>query len=260
MRAAEHLRTRGRRPRLLIVRVGDDDAQDRYARKKVAAGDEVGVDVEVRKLGPATMDDVLGVLNAAGADAAVDAIFLQYPLPGHFDERVLFDAIPLHKDVDCASSRALGELVVGGQLAPANVMGLLDLFEANNVALAGQRALIASPFVSISGPLTHLLVRAGASVAVVATVEDARSRVETLGRRDVFVSCFGRPGAVDGERIPSGLVVVDGTYFHPSGGDLQVEDGGRRFALWVPARHGLGPMTIACLLQNTVRLAEAQSR
>lgn len=258
-RAANVRRVLGRSPRLEIIRIGEDRAQDRYASKKVAAGHEVGIDVVVRKLGTATMADAMAALSAVGDDSTVDAIFLQYPLPGHLDDRALFDAIPLEKDVDCASSRALGELIVGRHFAPANVSGLLELFTANNVGLTGQRVLIASLFVGISGPLTALLVRAGASVAVVSTIGDALSRVASLGRGDVFVSCFGCAGEIDGQAIPRGLVVVDGAYFHPTGGDICVEDDGQRFSLWIPPRHSLGPMTIACLLRNTVRLAETRS-
>lgn len=254
--AAAFQTSRGRRPRLSIVRIGPDAAQDRYAAKKVTAGADVGIDVEIvrpHKLTMASASELLRTLNAA---PELDAVFVQYPLPEGLDERALFDAIAVDKDVDCASALALGRLQVGGELAPANVAGLMALLKASGVPIAGRRAFISTPFVSISAPLTALLVRAGAFVAVLETPEDAATWVRAMGPGDLFVSCVGRPGYLDAGAIPDDVAVIDGTYFHPAGGDIRVADrGGDRFALWVPPRNALGPMTIACLMENTLKLA-----
>ena len=250
----------GVQPGLATVLIGDDPASHIYVRRKREACAEAGIASFHHELDGATPQDELAQLLARlNADSKVHGIPLQLPLPGQIDADAMTALIDPAKDVDGLTPVNAGRLMKGRPgLVPCTPAGVIELLRAAGTELRGAEAVVVGRSDLVGRPLAALLV------AEDATVTTCHSRTRDLGavcrRADVLVAAAGRPGLVDGEMIREGATVIDvGTNRTDAGlvGDVDFESVAARARAITPVPGGVGPMTIAMLLRNTLLAARA---
>jgi len=242
---------------LATVLVGDDPASDVYIRLKHKAAEEAGIRALDRRLPAATSEaEILELVAELNEDETIDGILVQTPLPAHMDEITVTDAVAAEKDVDGFNPLNTGRLYRGRPtLVPATAAGVMRLLDEYEIALAGRHAVVVGRSDRVGKPLAHLLLQRNATVTV------CHSRTAELAEHtraaDVLVVAVGRAGLVSAEMVKSGATVVDvGMNRGDEGlvGDVDPA-AAERTAYFTPVPGGVGPMTIAMVLANTVRAA-----
>jgi methylenetetrahydrofolate dehydrogenase (NADP+)/methenyltetrahydrofolate cyclohydrolase len=257
--AAAALRARGVAPTLAVVLVGDDPASAVYVRSKGKAAREAGVDVRDHVLPAATtQDELLALVRALGADDAVDGILVQLPLPKHVDADAVIRSIDPAKDVDGLHPLSLGYLAQGRPtFVPCTPKGCMRLLREVGAELAGARAVVLGRSVLVGKPIAMLLSNANATVTTCHS--KTRDLAAEVRRADVVVAAIGRAQLVRGEWIGDGAIVLDvGINRTAEGklvGDVEYAAALPRARAITPVPGGVGPMTIACLLENTIEAA-----
>ncbi len=256
--AAKH----GRQPGLHVVLVGDDPASQVYVRNKERAAGKAGIAGEVHRLPAETTEaDLLALVGELNAAPGIDGILVQLPLPDHLDDQTIVDAIDPAKDVDGLHPFNSGLLVVGRKgLRPCTPSGCMRMLESVGCDPKGKRALVLGRSTLVGKPIALMLLERHATVTI------AHSRTEDLGARvreaDIIVAAVGRPNLVKGDWIREGAVVIDvGINRLDDGtltGDVDFEGASANASHITPVPGGVGPMTIAMLLSNTVDAAEAR--
>ncbi|QMV62148.1 bifunctional methylenetetrahydrofolate dehydrogenase/methenyltetrahydrofolate cyclohydrolase FolD [Pseudomonas berkeleyensis] len=259
------LKGAGIEPALAVVLVGDDPASHVYVRNKVLRANEVGIrSLEYRLGADASAEAVLEVVAGLNADASVNGILVQLPLPAHIDETRVLQAIDPAKDVDGFHSENVGGLSQGRPvLTPCTPAGCMRLLRDTLGDLSGKHAVVVGRSNIVGKPMAALLLAANCSV----TVLHSRSvKPEKLcGQADIVVAAVGRPRMIGADWIKPGAVVID------VGINRIDEDGRSRLvgdvdfdavlpvaSAITPVPGGVGPMTIALLMQNTVTAARQQ--
>ncbi len=242
---------------LVTVLVGDDPASDVYIRLKHKAAVEAGIDATDLRL-PAEISelDLLAKVAELDADPRVDAVLVQLPLPKHIDEARVIRAIEPAKDVDGFHPFNAGQLYLGRPtLVPATPLGVMAMLAEHAIELDGARAVVIGRSDIVGKPMAHLLLQANATVTV------CHSHTQDLQRHtldaDVLVAAVGVPAMVTVDMVRAGSVVVDVGINRTEAGIVgDVDPGALEVAgHMTPVPGGVGPMTIACLLQNAVRCA-----
>ena len=261
-REVEELRDAGIEPGLATVLVGDDPASHVYVRMKHKACQEVGIASIHHPLPADTPQAELGaLLEELNADPAVSGILLQLPLPGRLDADAMTATIVPEKDVDGLTPLSAGLLVHGQEgLVPCTPAGVMELLDHVGVALEGARAVVIGRSQLVGKPVAQLLL------ARHATVTQCHSRTRDLAavclEADVIVAAVGQPSTVTGAMVRGGAVVIDvGMNRTGDGlvGDVDFESVAAKAGALTPVPGGVGPMTIAMLLSNTVKAARLQS-
>jgi methylenetetrahydrofolate dehydrogenase (NADP+)/methenyltetrahydrofolate cyclohydrolase len=253
-------------PGLATVLVGEDPASKVYVSAKRKASAEVGIKAWDHDL-PASVPetDLLRLLDDLNRDDTVNGILVQLPLPEHLDEQKVLDAVDPRKDADGFHPYNLGRLLAGDPVvAPATPLGIQELLIRANVDVAGADVVIVGRSNIVGKPLAALLVqkRAGANATVTVCHTATRNLPEHTKRADVLIAAIGRPKAITAPMIQEGAVVIDvGINRTESGlaGDVDFDAAKEVASAITPVPGGVGPMTIAMLLTNTVKLAEAQA-
>ncbi|MDX2170762.1 MAG: bifunctional methylenetetrahydrofolate dehydrogenase/methenyltetrahydrofolate cyclohydrolase FolD [Deltaproteobacteria bacterium] len=252
----------GRAPGLATVLVGDDPASATYVRSKHKACAEVGIESIGHELPAATPQATLMALVAElNARRDVDGILVQLPLPKGLDAAAVVDAIDPDKDVDGLHPISQGRLMSGMPgLRPCTPLGVLRLLDSAGVDLKGARAVVVGRSNLVGKPVAFLLLERHATV----TICHSRTRdlAGEVGAADVVVAAMGQPLFIQGAWIKPGATVIDvGTNRNPAGklvGDVEFAVAQTRAAAITPVPGGVGPMTIAMLLKNTVTAARAR--
>ncbi|MFZ6762631.1 bifunctional methylenetetrahydrofolate dehydrogenase/methenyltetrahydrofolate cyclohydrolase FolD [Pseudoroseomonas sp. WGS1072] len=249
-------------PGLRVVRVGDDPASGVYVRNKDRAAQQAGLDSATIQLPEDTSEAaLLDVVRRLNADPAVDGILVQLPLPAQIRAATVLETINPAKDVDGFHAVNAGRLATGQKgLVPCTPKGVMHLLAAAGTPLAGARAVVLGRSNIVGKPMAALLLAADATVTVV------HSRTLDLAgecrRAQILVAAAGRPEMVKGDWIAEGATVIDvGINRLPDGrlvGDVDFAAARGRAGAITPVPGGVGPMTIACLLENTVDAAEAR--
>ncbi|RTL72539.1 MAG: bifunctional methylenetetrahydrofolate dehydrogenase/methenyltetrahydrofolate cyclohydrolase FolD [Hyphomicrobiales bacterium] len=252
--------TGGRAPGLAVVLVGEDPASQVYVRSKGAATREVGMVSLEHKLAATTSEaDLLRLIATLNADPAVDGILVQLPLPAHIDAGKVIEAIDPHKDVDGFHPVNVGRLASGAPaLAPCTPTGSLLLAQSVQTQLSGLDAVVIGRSNIVGKPMAQLLLRENCTV----TVAHSRTRelAAVVRRADLVVAAVGKPEVVRGDWIKPGAIVIDvGINRVAAGegktrlvGDVAFAEAKEVAGAITPVPGGVGPMTIACLLRNTL--------
>jgi len=261
-RLAERVAALPFRPGLRVVRVGDDPASGVYVRNKDRAAQEVGFDSATIHLPADTTESaLLATIAQLNADPAVDGILVQLPLPAQIHAEAAIAAVDPAKDVDGFHPLNAGRLAAGQPgLVPCTPRGVMHILAESGVDLRGARAVVLGRSQIVDRPMAQLLLAADCTVTV------AHSRTRDLPaecrRADVLVAAVGRPEMVRGDWIAPGAVVVDvGINRLPDGrlvGDVAFAEAAAVAGAITPVPGGVGPMTIACLLENTLEAALAR--
>ena len=253
-----------RPPGLAVIQVGEDPASSVYVKRKRARAERLGFhQVSLHLSADISQGELEARIDALNADDAVDAILVQLPLPAHLDATAILDRIQPEKDVDGFHPWSAGLLSQGRpHLVPCTPRGVMVMLADAGVALSGANAVVIGRSNIVGRPMAMLLEQANATV----TVCHSRTRnvAEIVGRADVVVAAVGRPGFVQGSWLKDGTVVVDvGINRLDDGslcGDVDFTTAEPRASHITPVPGGVGPMTIAMLMENTVRAAEERQR
>lgn len=265
--AAELARTTGITPGLTVVLVGADPASEVYVRNKVRATSECGMRSDEIRLPAATSEaELLGHVSRLNADPAVHGILVQLPLPDHIRAERILEAIDPAKDVDGFHPVNAGLLAVGQPaLVPCTALGSLILAQSVRRDLTGAEAVVIGRSNIVGKPVAQLLLAANATVTI------AHSRTRDLAavarRADVLIAAVGRAEMVKGDWVKPGAVVIDvgiNRVTGPGGksrlvGDVDFAGASRVAGAITPVPGGVGPMTIACLLKNTLDAARRRA-
>ena len=264
--AAEAARFRsscGRAPGLRVILVGEDPGSAVYVRSKEKAAREAGFEAETIRL-PATISEseLLGRVEEANGDPSVDGLLVQMPLPGSIDSRKILDAVDPARDVDGFHPLNVGLLQQGRpHLVPCTPAGIMELLRRSDVEVAGKRAVVVGRSEIVGKPMAALLLSGNATVTI------AHSKTPDLPavcrEADLLVVAIGRPRFVTADFVRPGAVVVDVGINRLEGGlagDVDFESVRRVAAAATPVPKGVGPLTVAMLLKNTVKAANARAR
>ncbi|MBN1129726.1 MAG: bifunctional methylenetetrahydrofolate dehydrogenase/methenyltetrahydrofolate cyclohydrolase [Chitinispirillaceae bacterium] len=243
-------------PVLATVLVGNDPASATYVKMKGNACNRVGM--ESRRIvlpDTATTDDLLAEITALNSDPLVHGILLQHPVPRQIDERAAFDAIALDKDVDGVTCLGFGRMAMGerayGSATPAGIMKILDHY---GIACEGKQAVVVGRSPILGKPMALMLLNRNATV----TICHSKTQMlpDLVRQADIVVGAVGRPKFIKGDWIREGAVIIDAGY-HPGGvGDVDLEAARPHCCAYTPVPGGVGPMTIAMLITQTMEAAE----
>jgi len=249
-------------PGLTVVLVGDDPASQVYVKNKAAACKKAGIHSDIIRLpADASQTQLLDTVKALNQDPAVHGILVQLPLPSHMDSASVIATIAPEKDVDGFHINNVGRLMTGAPLfKPCTPYGIMTMLAAENVTLWGAEAVIIGASNIVGKPMAMLMLAEGATVTL------CNSKTRDLGahtrRADVLVVATGRPGMVNGSMIKPGAVVIDvGISRLDNGklaGDVDFASAKKVAGAITPVPGGVGPMTIAMLLVNTIEAAQRQ--
>ncbi len=261
-RVAERVAQLGFRPGLAVVLVGDDPASAVYVRSKDRAAEAAGIAAQTIRLPvTVTQDALLAEVERLNADPDADAILVQLPLPAHIDTRAILAAVDPAKDVDGFHPVNVGRLAEGiPGLVPCTPLGVMKLLETAGTRISGARALVLGRSTIVGRPMAALLLAANATV----TIAHSRTRdlADECRRADILVAAIGRAQMVRGDWIAPGATVIDvGITRRADGklvGDVAFAEALAHAGAITPVPGGVGPMTIACLLENTVAAALAR--
>jgi methylenetetrahydrofolate dehydrogenase (NADP+) / methenyltetrahydrofolate cyclohydrolase len=259
-RRAAGLAAAGRVPGLAVILVGDDPASQVYVRNKIKACAEAGIrSIQETYSADLAEAELLGRIAALNADDAVHGILVQMPLPAHISAQRVIEAIDARKDVDGYSVESAGRLLAGlPGFKPCTPWGCMTLIESTGIALRGKHAVVIGRSNTVGKPMALMLLQADATVTV------CHSRTPDLGeqtrRADVVVVAVGRAGTLTADMVKPGAVVIDvGMNRDAEGklcGDVDFPGVAQVAGAITPVPGGVGPMTIAMLLSNTVDAAE----
>jgi methylenetetrahydrofolate dehydrogenase (NADP+)/methenyltetrahydrofolate cyclohydrolase len=253
----------GYTPGLATLLVGDDPVSRVYVGTKEKACREVGIQSFGHRLSAtAAADEVLEVIRELNAHSEVHGILLQLPLPPHLEKAKLIEAIAPEKDVDALHPWNQGKLLLGEEgLRPCTPLGVMRLLEESRMPLTGKRAVVVGRSMLVGKPVALMLLESNA------TVTCCHSRTERLEDEiraaDVVIAAVGQPAVIKGAWIKKGAVVIDvGISRLADGslrGDVEFNEAKEQAAFITPVPGGVGPMTVAMLLTNTLKAAENQS-
>ncbi len=253
---------KGVTPCLAVVLIGDNPASQVYVRSKERRAKKAGIATKDHRASGATTEELLGVITRLNEDPEVDGILVQLPLPSNIDSDAILLAIHPDKDVDGFHPYNLGRLMIGKpRFVACTPQGCMHLLQEQGEALSGKRALVVGRSTIVGKPVAHLLLQANTTV----TIAHSRTKnlAEEVARAEVLVAAVGRPNFIKGEWIRPGALVIDvGINRLEDGtltGDVEYEAARERAAAITPVPGGVGPMTIACLLNNVVIAAERRA-
>jgi len=251
-----------RPPGLAVVLVGDDPASAVYVGHKERVAERIGFAHWTHRLpASASTEQVLALVDSLNADDDVDGVLVQLPMPQGVDGQRVLDRIDAAKDVDGFHALNAGRLSQGRpSIVACTPFGVMRLIEETGVALSGKRAVVVGRSNIVGRPVAQLLEQANCTVTVChSRTADLRAEVE---RAEILVVAIGRPEAIPGEWIRPGAVVIDvGMNRLPDGrlcGDVHTESAAERASAITPVPGGVGPMTIAMLMENTFTAASAR--
>ncbi len=249
-------KTGGKPPILATILVGDDPASATYVRMKGNACKRVGMEsLKIVLPQTATTEDLLGEIDRLNADSHVHGILLQHPVPPQIVERECFDRISLAKDVDGVTCHGFGRMAMNepayGSATPAGIMRLLKYYE---VPREGKVAVVVGRSPILGKPMAMMLLNANATVVVCHS--KTRDLPGIVGQADIVVGAVGRPEFIKGAWIKPGTVVIDAGYHPRNVGDIELSAVVDKCSAYTPVPGGVGPMTIATLMAQTVEAAE----
>ncbi len=251
-------------PGLAVILVGDDPASAVYVRNKQKACDDVGINSRTFSFAADVEQKELEILiSELNKNAQYNGILVQMPLPKPLNSRALLNMIDPDKDVDGLLPSNIGKLVIGEEaLYPCTPLGIMVLLQRYSLPVSGAHAVIVGRSNLVGKPLALMMLAANATVTVCHT--KTKNLADIVSQADILVAAAGRRGVIKGEWIKQGAVVIDvGTNRAENGkltGDVEFEQAEKRASFITPVPGGVGPMTIAMLMKNTLAATERQIR
>lgn len=251
-------------PHLAVLLVGDDPASHVYVNMKKKATTAAGMLSTVIQLpADSQQDEIVEIIRGLNADPNVHGIMVQHPVPKHLDELEILATVSREKDVDGISRDSLGSLMTGDPIfISATPAGIIELLDRYNIPIEGKNAVVVGRSIILGKPVAIYLLNRNATVTV------CHTRTRDLGaetrRADILIAAVGRAEMIKGDMIKEGAVVIDAGYNKVEGkqndvGDVDFEAAKEKASWITPVPGGVGPMTIAMLLKNTMKAAKRAS-
>ncbi|HEY8419889.1 MAG TPA: bifunctional methylenetetrahydrofolate dehydrogenase/methenyltetrahydrofolate cyclohydrolase FolD [Clostridia bacterium] len=246
---------------LAVVLVGEDEASKVYVRNKIKACSEVGIKSYAYYLQQTTEEnEILQLIDALNNDSNIHGILVQLPLPSHINEKKILEAINPQKDVDGFSAQNMGKLFLGESevLAPCTPLGIIEILKRSNIEISGKHAVVVGRSNIVGKPTAFLMLKENATVTIAHSKTKDLKAVTSLA--DILIVAAGKQGLIDASMVKKGAVVIDvGIHRTEQGlmGDVNFQDVSKVAEAITPVPGGVGPMTIAMLLKNTLKAAKA---
>lgn len=260
----EELKENGINPKLAVIMVGNNSASQIYVRNKSRACDEVGIEFEEYLL-PATTEqsELLNLIDKLNKQEDINGILLQSPIPDGLDINEAFRKISPEKDVDGFHPVNVGKLVLGQDtFVSCTPYGIMKMFEAYNIDLEGKNAVVIGRSNIVGKPMSHCLLNKNATVTICHS--RTKNLAEITKRADILVAAIGKAEFVKADMVKEGVVVIDvGINRTEEGklkGDVDFENVSKKASYITPVPGGVGPMTIAMLMNNVVKAAKMQNK
>jgi methylenetetrahydrofolate dehydrogenase (NADP+) / methenyltetrahydrofolate cyclohydrolase len=257
------------KPGLAVIMVGLDSASSVYVRNKIKACEDAGFLSKSHQLPADTMEtELLDLIAKLAVDDSIHGILVQLPLPSHISESAVIEAIPPYKDADCFHNLNTGKVLTKKSkdkpllISPCTPAGIIELLDRYNISVAGKNAVIVGRSNIVGKPLAIMLLDRDATVTI------AHSKTKELSQTtlsaDILISAAGVANLIKKEMVKQGAVVIDvGTNRSADGkliGDVDFENVKNKTSFITPVPGGVGPMTIAMLLKNTLKLAKIKTQ
>lgn len=255
----EKLRAAGIAPRLDIILVGNDAASQIYVRNKIRTSEQIGMKGELHKFPEKTSKEkIITQIKKLNADKSVHGILVQLPLPKHLDEQGILDEISPEKDVDGLTTCSMGKLVAGeAKFEPCTPKGIIRLLENEKIPLEGKNAVVIGRSNIVGKPISLMLLKRNATVTI---CHSKTKRLQDHTKNaDIIVAAVGKAKFIKENMVRKGAIVIDVGINRGSEkieGDVDFERVKNRVSCITPVPGGVGPMTIAMLLENTIISAE----
>ena len=255
----DKLLSKGIKPTLATILVGDDPASETYVRMKRNTCSRVGIkSIAVELPKNTSTDELLSKIDALNKDSSVNGILLQHPVPKQIDERKCFDAIALEKDVDGVTCLGFGNMAMGldayGSCTPAGIIRLIDEYQ---IKIEGMNAVVVGRSPILGKPMAMMLLNKNATVTI------CHSRTKNIDliikEADLVVGAVGIPKFIKKDWIKKGAVVIDAGYHPEKCGDIDLDQIEEIASAYTPVPGGVGPMTINTLIFNTLKSAQKSS-
>lgn len=253
------LAARGIQPALAVIIVGDDPASRIYVNNKKKACEYIGIrSLEYALPGDIKQEELMSLIEKLNQDAEIDGILCQLPLPKHLDEKAVIHAIRPDKDVDAFHPVNVGKIMIGDyDFLPCTPAGVMELIHESGIDIAGKECVVIGRSNIVGKPMAMLLLHSHGTVTVCHS--KTRDLAATVRRADIVVAAVGVPELITGDMIKEGSVVIDvGMNRLPDKklvGDVAFDSAAEKAAAITPVPGGVGPMTIAMLMKNTVKAA-----
>ncbi len=257
------LKEKGIEPCLAVIMVGENPASQVYVKGKVKDCAECGIkSLEIHLPAETTQEELLQKLAELADDAGVHGLLVQLPLPAHIDEKTVIEAIPPQKDVDGFTAVNVGRMMIGEEcFLPCTPAGCMEMIRSTGVSISGKNAVVIGRSNIVGKPAAMLLLRENATVTI------CHSRTENLkqvcANADILVAAVGRAGFVTGDMVKPDAVVIDvGINRNAQGklcGDVDYDAAAEKAGYITPVPGGVGLMTRAMLMQNTLQAAQKQA-
>ncbi|MGM8216142.1 bifunctional 5,10-methylenetetrahydrofolate dehydrogenase/5,10-methenyltetrahydrofolate cyclohydrolase [Bacillaceae bacterium W0354] len=251
-----NLKNQGITPKLATILVGNDQASETYVQMKANACKRIGMESERIFLSEeTTTDELINVIKRLNNDRRVHGILLQHPVPKQIDERKAFDAIAIEKDVDGVTSHGFGstafQLNAYPCCTPAAILQVIDYY---NLPIEGKHAVVIGRSPILGKPVSMMLLNRNATVTI--THSKTKELADIVKQADIVVAAVGKPKFVKGLWIKDGAIILDAGYNEGNIGDVDYEACANKASAITPVPGGIGPVTIAMLLKNTVEAAQ----
>ena len=259
----DNLKKEGVKPKLAVIMVGDDIASKVYVRNKNKACEEIGIEYEEFLLNTdTTMEELLNVIDNLNKNQNIDGILLQSPIPKHLDIRKAFNAINYTKDVDGFNPINVGKLLIGEDtFISCTPYGVIKMLEEYEIEIEGKHAVVIGRSNIVGKPLAQCLLNKNATVTI---CHSKTKNLESITKQaDILLVAIGRPKFVTADMVKEGATVIDvGINRNEEGkliGDVDFENIEKKASYITPVPGGVGPMTIAMLMNNVVEAAKMQN-
>ena len=259
----KELKEKGIEPCLAVIMVGENPASQVYVKGKVKDCAECGIkSLEIHLPAETTQNELLQKLAELAGDAGVHGLLVQLPLPAHIDEKTVIEAIPPQKDVDGFTAVNVGRMMIGEEcFLPCTPAGCMEMIRSTGVSISGKNAVVIGRSNIVGKPAAMLLLRENATVTI------CHSRTENLkqvcANADILVAAVGRAGFVTGDMVKPGAGVIDGGINRNAQGklcgDVDYDAAAEKAGYITPVPGGVGLMTRAMLMQNTLQAAQKQA-
>lgn len=259
----EQLKAKGITPGLAVVIVGDDPASRTYVNNKKKACERVGFYSEEYALSADTSQQtLLDLVKELNEKPEINGILVQSPLPRGLDEKLVIESIDPRKDVDAFHAENVGKIMIGDfQFLPCTPAGVIELLDSENIEISGKECVVLGRSNIVGKPMAMLLLHRNGTVTVCHS--RTKNLAEVCARADILVAAVGKPGFVTADMVKEGAVVIDvGINRNAEGklcGDVDYASVEPKASYITPVPGGVGPMTIAMLMQNTLTAAKEQN-
>ncbi|EMF83484.1 tetrahydrofolate dehydrogenase/cyclohydrolase, NAD(P)-binding domain protein [Leptospira weilii serovar Topaz str. LT2116] len=252
-REIEERKTKNLRiPKLATILVGNNPASETYVSMKIKACHGVGMGSEMIRLEEqTTTEELLSVIDKLNADPNIDGILLQHPSPSQIDERAAFDRISFRKDVDGVTTLSFGKLSMGVETyLPCTPYGMVLLLKEHSINVSGKNAVVVGRSPILGKPMAMLLTEMNATVTLCHS--KTQNLPEIVRKADIVVGAVGKPEFIKADWISKGAILLDAGYNPGNVGDIEISKAKNHSSFYTPVPGGVGPMTIAVLLLQTL--------